>query len=165
MLFSILQPPVSESAWSSSGTHGIGESGTQDGGHPGEGGPAGGAGSEPTSSCNLTPGGVTHICACDRMAAKSLQSCPTLCDPMGCSHPGSSIHGIFQARVLEWVAIAFSGWQGNTNRGAHGPGEPSGLWGWASSSILDLMLCRAATLSSGSPGISLLSGHSSTRVI
>ena len=36
------------------------------------------------------------------------QSCPTLCDPMHCSPPGSSVHGIFQARVLEWVAIAFS---------------------------------------------------------
>ena len=41
-------------------------------------------------------------------AAKSLQACPTLCDPMHYSLPGSSIHGIFQARVLEWVAIAFS---------------------------------------------------------
>ena len=36
------------------------------------------------------------------------QSCPTLSDPMDCSPPGSSAHGIFQARVLEWVAIAFS---------------------------------------------------------
>ena len=35
------------------------------------------------------------------------QSCPTLSDPMNCSLPGSSVHGIFQARVLEWVAIAF----------------------------------------------------------
>ena len=35
------------------------------------------------------------------------QSCPTLCDLMDCSLPGSSVHGIFQARVLEWVAIAF----------------------------------------------------------
>ena len=35
-------------------------------------------------------------------AAKSLQSCPTLCDPMDCSPPCSSVHGIFQARVLEW---------------------------------------------------------------
>ena len=35
------------------------------------------------------------------------QSCPTLCDPMDCSLPGSSVHGIFQARVLEWGAIAF----------------------------------------------------------
>ena len=41
-------------------------------------------------------------------AAKSLQSCPTLSDPMDCSPPGSSVHGIFQARVLEWGAIAFS---------------------------------------------------------
>ena len=40
-------------------------------------------------------------------AAKSLQSCPTLCDPIDCSLPGSSVPGIFQARVLEWVAIAF----------------------------------------------------------
>ena len=36
------------------------------------------------------------------------QSCPTLCDRMDCSLPGSSAHGIFQARVLEWGAIAFS---------------------------------------------------------
>ena len=36
------------------------------------------------------------------------QLCPTLCDPMGCSLPGFSVHGIFQARILEWVAIAFS---------------------------------------------------------
>ena len=37
------------------------------------------------------------------------QSCPTPSDPMDCSLPGSSVHGIFQARVLEWGAIAFSG--------------------------------------------------------
>ena len=36
------------------------------------------------------------------------QSCPTLCDPVDCSPPGSSVHGIFQARVLEWGAISFS---------------------------------------------------------
>ena len=36
------------------------------------------------------------------------QSCPTLSNPMDCSLPGSSVHGIFQARVLEWGAIAFS---------------------------------------------------------
>ena len=39
--------------------------------------------------------------------AKSLQSCPTLCDPIDGSLPGSSVRGIFQARVLEWGAIAF----------------------------------------------------------
>ena len=41
--------------------------------------------------------------------AKSLQSCPTLSDPMDCSPTGSTVHGIFQARVLEWGAMAFSG--------------------------------------------------------
>ena len=41
-------------------------------------------------------------------AAKSLQSCPTLCDPMDCSLPGFSVHGILQARTLKWVAISFS---------------------------------------------------------
>ena len=41
-------------------------------------------------------------------AAKSLQSCPTLCDPKGGSPPGSSIPGMLQARTLEWVAISFS---------------------------------------------------------
>ena len=43
------------------------------------------------------------------------QSCPTLCDPMDCSPPGSSVHGSFQARILEWVAISFS--RGYSNPG------------------------------------------------
>ena len=42
------------------------------------------------------------------MHAKLLQSCPTLWDPMDCSPPGSSVHGILQARILEWVAISSS---------------------------------------------------------
>ena len=41
-------------------------------------------------------------------AAKSLQSCPTLCDPIDGSLPGSPVPGILQARTLEWVAIFFS---------------------------------------------------------
>ena len=41
-------------------------------------------------------------------AAKSLQSCPTLCDPIDGSPPGSTVSGILQARTLEWVAISFS---------------------------------------------------------
>ena len=53
------------------------------------------------------------------MKAKSgsevAQSCPTLSNPMDCSPPGSSIHGIFQARVLEWGAIAFSNWSKSTS--------------------------------------------------
>ena len=40
--------------------------------------------------------------------SEAAESCPTLSDPMDCSLPGSSIHGIFQARVLEWGAVAFS---------------------------------------------------------
>ena len=42
------------------------------------------------------------------MCAQSLQSCLNLCDPVDCSRPGSSVHGILQARVLEWVAMPFS---------------------------------------------------------
>jgi len=49
---------------------------------------------------------------CPRCTAKSLQSCPTLCDPIDGSPPGSSVTGILQARTLEWVAISFSNaWQ------------------------------------------------------
>ena len=50
------------------------------------------------------PAGPDHTC----LHAKSLESCPTLWDPVVCSLPGSSVHGILQARVLGWVAIAFS---------------------------------------------------------
>ena len=46
----------------------------------------------------------TRLCVC----AKSLQSCPTLCDPMDCRPPGSSVYGILQARILEWVAMPSS---------------------------------------------------------
>ena len=51
-----------------------------------------------------------RLCATQCMKVKSevAQLCLTLRDPMDCSLPGSSIHGIFQARVLEWGAIAFS---------------------------------------------------------
>ena len=46
---------------------------------------------------------MCYICACP-----VAQSCPALCDPMDCSPPGSSVHGILQARILEGVAISFS---------------------------------------------------------
>ena len=54
--------------------------------------------------------GCHFLLQCMKVKNKSevAQSCPTLSDPMDCSPPGSSIHGIFQARVLEWGAIAFS---------------------------------------------------------
>ena len=48
------------------------------------------------------------VAAAAAAAAKSLQSSPTLCDPIGGSPPGSPVPGILQARTLEWVAISFS---------------------------------------------------------
>ena len=51
---------------------------------------------------------IYSLAAAAAAAAKSLQSYPILSDPMDCSLPGSSVHGIFQARVLEWGAVAFS---------------------------------------------------------
>ena len=55
--------------------------------------------------CN---GGSTHVVSPPAAAAKSLQLCPTLCDPIDGSPPGSPVPGILQARTLEWVAISFS---------------------------------------------------------
>ena len=54
--------------------------------------------------------GCHFLLQCVKVKSESevAQSCPTLSDPMDCRLPGSSIHGIFQARVLEWGAIAFS---------------------------------------------------------
>ena len=55
--------------------------------------------------------GCHFLLQCMKVKSRSevAQSCPTLRDPIDCSLPGSSVHGIFQARVLEWGAIAFSG--------------------------------------------------------
>ena len=54
--------------------------------------------------------GCHFLLQCMKVKSESevVQSCLTLSDPMDCSLPGSSVHGIFQARVLEWGAIAFS---------------------------------------------------------
>ena len=58
------------------------------------------------------------------------QSCLTLCDPMDCSLPGSSVHGIFQARVLEWGAIAFSrsSWPRDWTQVSHIVGRRFTMW-------------------------------------
>ena len=55
--------------------------------------------------------GCHFLLQCRKVKSESevVQSCLTLSDPMVCSLPGSSVHGIFQARILEWGAIAFSG--------------------------------------------------------
>ena len=71
---------------------------------------------QPTRQCHPwdSPGkntgvGCHFLLQCMKVKSESVaQSCPTLLDPMDCSPPDSSVHGIFQARVLEWVAIAFS---------------------------------------------------------
>ena len=55
-------------------------------------------------------------------AAKSLQSCPTLCDPRDATPPGSAVPGILQARILEWGAIAFSNFK-NRAREINMPGK------------------------------------------
>ena len=51
---------------------------------------------------------IRTLSICAAAAAKSLQSCPTLCDPTDSNPPGSPVPGILQARTLEWVAISFS---------------------------------------------------------
>ena len=51
---------------------------------------------------------VLCVCVCVCVCAMSLQLCLTLCDPIDCSLPGSSVHGIFWARILEWVAMPSS---------------------------------------------------------
>ena len=65
-------------------------------------------------------------------AAKSLQSCPTLCDPIYGSPPGSAVPGILQARTLEWVAISFSNaWKGKVKEARKYRKDPQVNWlGW-----------------------------------
>ena len=70
----------------------------------------------PALSCLLPLILHRHCCWC--LVAKS---CPTLCDPTDCSPPGSSVHGISQARVLEWVAIPFC-------RGSSHPRDQTCIW-------------------------------------
>ena len=61
-----------------------------------------------TGSSPSEPPGKPLKMTCARVHAKLLQMCPTLCDPMDSSPSGSSVYGILQARILEWVAIPFS---------------------------------------------------------
>ena len=59
----------------------------------------------------------TNLWLCCVQCAKSFQLCPTLCDPMDSSLPGSSILGILQERILEWVAISYSRGLGKMGHG------------------------------------------------
>ena len=76
--------------------------------------------------------GCHFLLQCMKVKSQSevAQSCPTLSDSMDCSAPGSSVHGIFQARVLEWGAIAFSGrcYYLHIKSGETGPEELSNLF-------------------------------------
>ena len=73
------------------------------------------------------------VCACARTHVKLLQLCPTLCNTMDCSPPGSSVHDILQARILEWVAIPFS-------RGS----SPPRYWTWVSCTAAKFLTLWAA---------------------
>ena len=75
----------------------------------------------------ITGVGCHFLLQCMKVKSESevAQSCLTLSDPMDCSLPGSSVHGIFQARVLEWGAIAFSNW---TELFTPNPACPLGYW-------------------------------------
>ena len=80
------------------------------------------------------------------------QSCQTLCDPMDCSLPGSSLHGILQARVLEWVAISFS--RGSSQprdqtRVSLIPGRCFNLWATREAHILSYLLSKRMGCLSG----------------
>ena len=71
------------------------------------------------------------------------QSCPTLCDPVDCSPPGSSIHGILQARILEWVAISFSrgsSWPRDRTQVSLIAGRRFNLWATREALLLGIML-------------------------
>jgi len=59
-------------------------------------------------SLRRSPETITTLLTGSAAAAKSLQSCPNLCDPIDGTPPGSPVPGILQARTLEWVAISFS---------------------------------------------------------
>ena len=88
-----------------------------------------------------------HAC----MHAKSIQSCPTLCDPRDYSLPGSSVYGIFQARILEWVAMTSS-------RGSSWPRDQT----WVSwvSCLGRWVLYHCATWEAGKgPGVRAILGY------
>ena len=79
------------------------------------------------------------------MRAKLLQVCPTFCDPMDCSPPVSSVHGILQARILEWVVMPFS-------RGSSQPRDQicvsnvSCICGWVGTSLVAQTVKRLPTM-------------------
>ena len=96
------QAEKSSGIWGSAGY--LGESGACRG--HGRGEPRPQAGPDLASEKEYLLFGIT--CVCVHVRAKLLQLCPTLCDPMDCSPPGSPVHGILQAGTLEWAALPSS---------------------------------------------------------
>ena len=70
-----------------------------------------------------------HTCLSDKVKVLVAQLCPTLWDPMDCGLPDSTVHGIFQARILQWVAISFS--RGSSRRGNRTPVSCRFFTNWA----------------------------------
>ena len=72
----------------------------------------------------------TCVCVCVCVCVLVAQPCPTLCNPMDCSPPGFSVQGILQVRILEWVALSFSGRSAQPRDQTQGlnPGLPHGMW-------------------------------------
>ena len=79
----------------------------------------------------IEPTSLTFPVLAGGFLSEVAQSCPTLCDPVDCSLSGSSVHGIFQARVLEWTAISFSrgsSWPRNRTQVSRIAGRRFAVW-------------------------------------
>ena len=86
-------------------------------------------------------GSLHHTCTSVITESESevVQSCPTLCDPVDCSLPGSSLHGFLQAKILEWVAISFSrgsSWPRDRIWVSHTGGRRFNLWASREDSVI-----------------------------
>ena len=105
-----------------------------------------------SSQTSFSPGrsvGLPSVFSYQKSESEVTQLCPTLWDPMDCSPPGSSLHGIFKARVLEWVAISFS--RGIFQTQGSNPGPPhcrQMFYIWATGEV-SLSLSLSHTLSQG----------------
>ena len=90
-----------------------------------------------------------------QICAKLLQWCPILCGPMDCSPPGSSVHGLLQARTLEWVAISFSrgsSWPRDWTQVSHIAGRRFNLWATRYQAIFDWGFPAGSDFPGGSDG-------------
>ena len=107
---------------------------------------------------NLIAGSIksSRVCVCVKVWKS--QSCLTLYDPMDCSLPGSSIHGIFQARVLEWIAISFSRGSSrpsNQTRVSHIAGRLFTIWATRKALNDDTIVSNEEPISFPSPSYML----------